>query len=59
MDYLPNPNPYALRNRQDFYSRNPTTFRYETEAVPMAPNIWSKVPAIFKISLSLETRMCL
>ena len=53
-------NSYALRNRQELYSRNPKTFRYGNETVSyIAPKIWSKIPKTIKMSSYLETRMCL
>ena len=58
--YLPNPDPYTLRNRQDFYSRNPKTFRWETETMSnMATNVWSKVTETIKLNSSWERRICL
>ena len=52
------PNLYTLRNRQELYSKNPKTFRYEIETVSyMASKIWRKVPETIKISSSFETRI--
>ena len=41
--------PYYLRDKNELYSRNPKTVKYETESVSfMAPKIWSKVPQEMK-----------
>ena len=43
------PAPYYLRDKNEFYSRNPKTVAYGTESVSfMAPKIWSIVPQELK-----------
>ena len=48
-------NPYALRNRQELYSRNPKTARYGTEIASY--HIWHLKFGVRLLELSKETRM--
>ena len=47
--HVKSPAPYYLRDKNELYSRNPKTARYETKSVSfVAPKIWSAVPQELK-----------